>query len=1119
MAPKPGNPPRLRPEPGTRTMAAHDPKKHAPAVRPVPVSAPGPALRRAAGPRRPPSGLKLQLGVPLAPTTPEPEPDYQSLFRAEVVESVGVLDRALAAWPSTDSIANLVRVFHTLHGSARTLDITGVAAISGRLEQTARDLEAGILQPSDALGRVFREGCVELARWAGLDPSQLSETPLIQPMATPIAPLGDALREMEAWIGQDHAAAERLCRILEAQSAAPEAEVPTALKKSFGLLLDYLRDWGPSPPPAPMQAVLRRCLGDATGYLAVPPGERTPWRRRWGLYFNSLRVAMASERKSSVVPSGPAPDPEMVQAFIEEAQSLFDSVEQALLRWEKGENPKACRSELRRHFHTLKGAANSVGLAPLGSAYHDWEERMDQAEAPAAPPGDLLPFNDRVRGYLAALAIDPSTPWAGLPVAPVAEVVDAELLEAFLEEARQLLEPIETSLLAWERGEEAAARQAELRRHFHTLKGAANSVGLRALGADFHVLEERMQQNVGEAERVRWIPLVLACMDETRTYLVALATDAASPWQGGWEARFQNGTASPAASATAASSEKTAVRVEAERVRQLLDQSGELVAGLSRTESYFDEMAALRRRLDDLSEQMVRELEMVQAGRPSGAAVLLEWEKACASVSSDLARMGRSFGASQNAVLQRGRTLQKDLAGLNMGPVSGLFRRLQRVFRDALQEEAKQASLVTEGGQTRLDRSVLERLYGPLLHIVRNAVAHGIEKPGTRTALGKHAEGLVKLSAQPFSDHVRIEVADDGAGIDGEAVRRRAIQRGLLPADAPALPDEEVIRILFMPGFTTKETVSSVAGRGVGLDVVKEEIESMNGSVSVRFTAGAGAVWTIRVPLNLSASEALLVRAGDIKVALPLSYIVRCHLLHGEDFESRNGRLVLAASGLPYFALHEVLGSSAGEDPTHGIEVDGGSSRAVFGVHAILTRREVVSLDPGPLLRRLPVLSGVAPDSDGTLLPLLQVPLMLRRLAGGEIGQAGSLAVPPLRVLVVDDSSSVRLAHRLLLEKIGWQVELSPDAEAALTRVKAGGIDLVLTDLEMPGQDGRGLLRAIRADPALAAIPVLMVTSRREDRTVSAILGEGAAACLSKPLDIGQVVAAVSRLEPWNQNP
>jgi chemotaxis protein histidine kinase CheA/CheY-like chemotaxis protein len=1114
-----------------------EPEPHPPSSppRPVALARPGPALKQAVASRRVSGGVSLPLPLPLpaAPPAPKPEeapvtvappvveePDYEALFHSEAQDLLGEMERAFLDWPSPEALQRLTRCFHTLTGSARTLSRDEVGSAAAALEKISRDLESGTIRAEESHRLALLQGCGRLAQIMGC-----AFSPPSPPAAAPGSPggkLDQALRDLEAWPVSGEAAALGIRDVIGGLSNAPDDSIPPALCRSFGQMWEFLKEWGTATPPAPMQAVLRRCLGDACDYLQWPVESRPPWRRRWGLYFNSLRVALAVESSAKSTSVTPALDPEMVQAFMEEARGLFDSIEQAVIRWEKGEAVPECRSELRRHFHTLKGAANSVGLAKLGSAYHEWEEKMDRAETSPATPSELMKFNDRVRGYLALLQEQPDAVWDApeKPRVSAEPPVDPELLEAFLEEGRQLLEPVETALMAWERGEDPSARQAELRRHFHTLKGAANSIGLRGLGGDFHVLEERMQQAVGEEERVRWIPLVLGCMDETRSYLAALASDPAAPWAGGWEARFAGAPAEASAStAAAAPVEKAAVRVEADRVRQLLDQSGEMVADLSRAEAYFQDLSAVRRQLENLREQMVRESEDVRSGKPFAVGTLGAWEKECAGLSGQLARLHRTHGATQNAVLRRGRQLQKDLAGLNMGPVSNLFRRLQRVFRDALQEESKEAAFETEGGQTRLDRTVLDRLYGPLLHVVRNAVAHGIEKPEVRTARGKPAAGRVRLAAIPFSDHVRIEVSDDGAGIDANAVRRRAIQRGLLPAEATDLSDEEVIRLLFTPGFSTKETVSSVAGRGVGLDVVKEEIEGMNGSVSVRFTPGQGAVWSIRVPLNLSASEALLVRAGEIRAALPLAYVVRCHRLRTEDFESRQGRLVLASCGLPYFALHEVLGSSAGEDPTHGIEVDAGSTRAVLGVHAILTRREVVSLDPGPLLRRMPVLSGVAPDSDGTLLPVLQIPQMLRRLAGTEVLPPSLAETRSCRVLLVDDSSSVRLAHKVLLEKMGWTVDLAVDGAEALGKIRAdNAYDLVLSDLEMPGLDGRALLKAVRADVDLQRLPIVIVTSRRESAMVKALVAEGADACLSKPLDVAQLLSFVSRLEPGLAN-
>jgi chemotaxis protein histidine kinase CheA len=776
----------------------------------------------------------------------------------------------------------------------------------------------------------------------------------------------------------------------------------------------------------------------------------------------------------------------------------FAALEELVQDWGERPPPPAMRAVLRRCLEDAAAhqdaAATRPGL-PWRRRWHlifrslrialasEWSQSPQEQGGPEAPPETQNPK-------------------------PVTESpdLDPEMVAAFLEEAQTLLEPMEAATLAWERGEDVPSRRGELRRHFHTLKGAANSVGLRALGASMHHAEDLLQSGDSGPGTPAWL---MARLDELRAHLESLTTDPATPWPHDWSPA----SASPQQPETqntksGTSPETPTLRIPADRLRAVMDTAGELLAGQVQAAALDEDLAQHRAALDELRAHVIAWAEEERAGRPPGPEAWQAVEQAVAAAAAAATAQRQRAAAAQAVQLQRARRIQAELADFNMAPVSGLFRRLQRVFRDALQAERKEAELVLEGGRTRLDREIIERLYSPLLHLLRNAVAHGIEPPAERPACGKPASGRVRLAATAQPGAVVFEVEDDGAGIRTEAVRTRAIARRLLPADTAAISDEDAVRLLFTPGFSTKEAANDVAGRGVGLDVVKAEVEGMGGTVTVRSTPGRGALWSIRVPLNLSTAEALIVRAGALHAALPLGCVVRCLRLGPESLREENGRILCAEAALPYYALHELLGSSAGEDPVHGIVVDGGVFRAVLGVHHLGARREVVRKDPGPLLARLPHLAGVVPEADGSLLPLIQIPELLRRLSAAEAAVPSPLAAP-LRVLVADDSPSVRRAHQKLLEKIGCRAQTVPDGAAALIRLKEERFDLLLTDLEMPGMDGLDLVRALRRDPEHSGLRAIVVTSRRETSLIRALADAGAS-WLPKPLDAPTLRAALA---------
>lgn len=857
--------------------------------------------------------------------------------------------------------------------------------------------------------------------------------------------------------------------------------------------------------------------------------------------------------QSSPSPSAPAgepsPAPSSLTPPVPQAHTpppSLSALESALENWihqtPDGQNTFLhALSAFRSDLQAARQSALDQSCADLQALVQDWgaatppppmqavlRRCLDDARThlTASPP---LPWRRRWHLTFRSLRIALSAQWnsnstsgpATPPETPTpASDLDPEMIAAFVEEAQTLLDPIEAAALAWERGEHPDQQRAELRRHFHTLKGAANSVGLRTLGASMHTAEDLFQSGDLGPQTPAWL---MARLDELRAHLQALAANPATPWPHHWTPPAATASGQPAAAEPVSPppaslppepkaesvSESPALRIPAERLRSVMDASGELLAHLVQSSAYQESLTRQRATLEDLRQSVIAWAEQERAGHSPGPEAWQTIETTLASALTHLSNLRQQFNAANATQISHARRIQGELADFNMAPVSGLFRRLQRVFRDALQAEQKQAELTLEGGRTRLDREIIERLYGPLLHLLRNAVAHGIESPAERAAHGKPASGRVRLAATALPGAVLFEVEDDGAGIRTDAVRARAIERRLLPPDTAAISAEDAVRLLFTPGFSTRQAANEVAGRGVGLDVVKAEVESMGGTVSVRSTAGQGACWSIRVPLNLATTEALLVRAGALHVAIPLSYVIRCRRLSHADLCEQHGRILCAGENLNCYALHELLGSSAGEDATHGVIVDGGSFQAVLGVHEIIARREAIRKDPGPLLSHLPFLSGVIPQADGSLLPLLHIPELLRRLGTDKITTPPP-ALPTLRrVLIVDDSPSVRRAHQILLEKIGCQVETVADGTAALLKLKESSFDILITDQGMPGLNGLELVRALRRDRDLSGLRAFVVTSRRENSLIRALADVGAT-WLPKPLDLATLRAALA---------
>ena len=487
--------------------------------------------------------------------------------------------------------------------------------------------------------------------------------------------------------------------------------------------------------------------------------------------------------------------------------------------------------------------------------------------------------------------------------------------------------------------------------------------------------------------------------------------------------------------------------------------------------------------------------------------------------------------------------LQDEFTAARMVPIGTLYSRLSRAVRDAAKSAGKQVELDLTGSETELDNNIIQQISDPLVHLVRNSVAHGIEHADVRNASGKPEIGKVSLRAYHRGNHIYVEVEDDGGGIDYDRVRHSAIERSLVSPDtAERLTERDLREMLFHPGFSTAPAKTELAGRGVGLDVVRANLNALNGEIEIQSARGQGTKFTLKVPLTLIISPALFVRCGGTSFALPLAVVEEIRRLRADEIEDVGGKLLTKVRDVvtEVVRLDTYLGLPPLE-PINGyfrmVVTNTGSRQIGLVVEEVLGKDEIVIKSLGEYLRRVKLFPGTTIAPDGSLILLIDLNRMVaadpaeRRTLqasasaarvfapGSEAIARGTIPTDAIdrveheRVIVVaDDSISVRKFVGRMLEKNGYRVKLAADGLEAAELVAQHGCHLVITDLEMPRMTGYELMVQLRQSPVTRRIPVMVVTSRAGAKHRDRALKEGAAAFLTKPVQEDQLIAAIEQL-------
>ena len=695
-----------------------------------------------------------------------------------------------------------------------------------------------------------------------------------------------------------------------------------------------------------------------------------------------------------------------------------------------------------------------------------------------------------------------------------------QLLATFAVEAQEHLEAMNRHLLALEQGPPQAARErlvAELFREAHSLKGAARAVTRTEVEQFSHTLEDLFAgMKEGSREPApEELQDAYRTLDSIATALgpgaVAAATpgmpEAARPLETSPpEALRQQQDGPPDAPVPSPAGEET-VRIRTEKLDALIADVGELLVARIGAEQRLTDVRGLEASLaswDSGLRKLRRHSQTAGDGRavpPSG-----EDDGGLEAVRRDLGALRRMLEADARRMARVTKDLQDDVRRARMLPVSTVFGGFPRMVRDLARDQGKEVAFRVAGGETEVDRSVLEQIKDPVMHLLRNCVDHGIETPGVRAGAGKPETGTVSLSARQRGDSLLVEVADDGAGIDVARVRTSAVKTGLLaPSAAAELSDREVVALIFRPGLSSSPIITDVSGRGVGLDVVREAVERLHGTVEATSRPRLGATFTLVLPLTVSTMLCLLIGVGGQTFVLPASAVERIIRVGPDEIEWAQGRQTVRAGGRPVVLarLCDVLGleSAPGrDDPASrrpAVVLGVPERRAAFLVdHVTGTHELVVKGLPAPLIR-VPYVTGATILGAGDVALILSAAELmdsLERPDGPALAPAATPPAEPATILVVEDSVTTRTLEKNILETAGFRVQVAADGAEAWVRLQSEVCDLVLSDIEMPRMDGFELVSRIRADQRHRELPIVLVTSRdsREDRERSVRAGADA---------------------------
>jgi len=609
--------------------------------------------------------------------------------------------------------------------------------------------------------------------------------------------------------------------------------------------------------------------------------------------------------------------------------------------------------------------------------------------------------------------------------------------------------------------------------------------------------------------------------------------------------------------------EKQFIRVNIERLDNLMNLVGEMVVNRNRLARQVDLIKSLREELDFSQQRLLHEIKKFEekyeytlaidaspqqqdGERQSTDFLELEFDRyddfnllsrKLTEITNDtneimmeLAGFFDSFELDTARISTITTNLQDEITMARMVEMDKLYQMFQRPIRDIAADEGKEVNMIVSGGETKIDKTVFEIISDPLMHMIRNAVSHGLEPTAERKSLGKEPVGTLILNARHEGNSIIIQIEDDGRGMDPAALKKAAVTKGFMnQAEAQSLSDLEAINLIFRPGFSTASKITKVSGRGVGMDVVSNHLARINGRIEIKTAVGVGTKFVIRLPLTLAIAQALIVKLGDQEMALPMNLVEETTRFAFKDIQRAAGEEMVSLRGnlLRLLKLNELLGVSKfpkkDETLRHPTLILGmAEKRIALMVEEIIGREEIVVKSLGDFLKGVKMFSGATISGEGNVRLIINIAALFgeeglvasNAMVGGVVREPvqSEAATRKPRILVVDDSISIRKYVQRFLDRTGYEVEVAPDGLEALNILAKTKFDAIITDLEMPVMHGYDLMAEMHKSPDLMHIPVIVLTSRAGEKHRQKAIEMGAQDYLVKPFEEQEMLNALKKL-------